>query len=316
MAPSRARFTSRSFGCSRSWRARSPSSLASRLRASFGSWLLAPSSAATRSMRSACWAAASRICRCWAMTAFCGFGSRTTGARKSIATRAAAAGRRDIRGRNNAEGTVRKADSASWRCRRTNRSVSIASSTARPCSRPSAPARTGPAEAGNPTASSSALDTRSPSLASASMASAVSPTRGRARTPAISRATSPKTGIAAPGTGADSNGANRASVHRTSSATTTAASAIHARRTRRRSHSRRRCGSRDACSARSTGSRSPARADFGSGGMTEAGLDGGFLRRRSVDRPDIRRRPPPRVRRGEGAIGALATRTGRTGAGR
>ncbi len=43
-------------------------------------------------------------------------------------------------------------------------------------------------------------------------------------------------------TGADASGTNRATVQRTSSATTIAARAIHARRTMRRSHSRRRWG--------------------------------------------------------------------------
>ena len=60
----------------------------------------------------------------------------------------------------------------------------------------------GPTRPGKATASSSALDTRSPSAPSASTASAVSPIRGRARIPATSQPSRPTNGIAAPSTGA------------------------------------------------------------------------------------------------------------------
>ena len=79
----------------------------------------------------------------------------------------------------------------------------------------------------------------------------------------------PTTGIAAPMTGANSRATKRATVHRTSSATTIAASAIHVRRTIRRSHSRRRCGTRPDRIARSVGSSGPSIALRGSGGTRE-----------------------------------------------
>ena len=77
----------------------------------------------------------------------------------------------------------------------------------------------GPADAGNAAASSMALETRSPRRPSPSTASAVSPRVGRARTTATSRTRAPTTGMAAPTSGAQSSGTNRATVHRTSSAT-------------------------------------------------------------------------------------------------
>ena len=189
------------------------------------------------------------------------------------------AGDREKRGLNRL-GTVRSAANASRRWRRTNRSASTASSNGPSCGTSSeASSAGGVAEAGNPTASSSALDTRSPRRPSASTARAVSPSDGRAWTTATSRARTPMIGIAAPMTGAASSGMNRATVQRTASATTTAARAIQARRTMRRSHRRRRCGASDARSASIDGSSSPARCWRGSGGMTAPPTDGDEARR-------------------------------------
>ena len=172
-------------GCSRSWRARSRSSWASRVRGSSGVGALRLELVGDSSIRSAWRSAASRTCCCWAITASCGFGSSGTGTSRSARDAAAtAAGRREKRGRNRPGG--RHAD-------RPQRIAALAADEpvglGRFVERPSVvggvarrrPA--GPADAGKATASSSALETRSPRPPSASTASAVSPTPGRARTP-------------------------------------------------------------------------------------------------------------------------------------
>ena len=206
------------------------------------------------------------------MTASCGFGRSVTGTRRNAAANAAAAGRRENRGANKADGAARNAVNASRRWRRTNRSVSPDSSRVR-VSVSSGSIVAGPADPGNATASSSALETRSPSDPSASTARAVSPSRGRARTPAISQPSRPSNGIAAPSIGAASIGANLAIVQMASSATKTVARAIHPRRTRRRIQRRRRCGRSEARNWISAGSNGAWSVLIGSTGTTVAWAD-------------------------------------------
>ena len=130
IAPSRARLASRSSGRSRSWRARSRSSWASLVRGSSGSAPLSSSSSATRSIFSAWRSAASRTCCCWAITASCGFGSRVTGTSRSGAHQRDRRGlAREARPEQARHGAMPIERTASRRCRRTNRSVSAASSS-------------------------------------------------------------------------------------------------------------------------------------------------------------------------------------------
>ena len=222
---------------------------------------------ARSSSRSAWRSAASRTARCWAITASCGFGSTSTGTRRATRPGRPAPAVRENRGRNSA-GVDRE---------RLQRVAPLA---------PDEPVGLGGfvdgrdrcvevdvlgrgvADAGKPTASSSARETRSPSPPSASTASAVSPSDGRARTTATSRTSTADD--------RDRDADHRRRLERDepgdrpqdASATTTAARAIQARRTMRRSHSRRRCGRSVARSASSDGSSGPVSDWRGSGGMT------------------------------------------------
>ena len=184
------------------------------------------------------------------------------------ATMDATAGVRERRGVKS-RGTRRIVARASIRWRRTNRSARLASSSG--SSRQAPASEGGVADSGKPTASSSALETRSPSPPSASTASAVSPMDGRARAQTTASTATTRIAIAAATTGAPSRGNHRASAHSPVSAIATVASASQARRTVRLSHRRRRCGARAARSWIRAGSRSPPRTARGSGGMTGGG---------------------------------------------
>ena len=92
--------------------------------------------------------AASRICCCWAITASCGFGRSSTGASNRAATRVAAAGRREMRGRKMPGGTARTDARASARWRRMNRSASAAPRVTS-CDGSGSPSGWGPADSGN-----------------------------------------------------------------------------------------------------------------------------------------------------------------------
>ena len=160
---------------------------------------------------------------------------------------ATTAGRRENRGRNRRDGAVRSDASASRRWRRTNRSVSAASSSGPIAGRASdvvQPSGRRPRTPGTRPPARARSRPGRPSRPSASTASAVSPSVGRARTPATSqREQSRRPGSRPPTSRRRTRGARtgRRSTGR-ARATTIAASASHARRTIRRSHSRRRCG--------------------------------------------------------------------------
>ena len=152
--------------------------------------------------------------------------------------------------------TVRRAASASRRWRRTNRSVSAASSSESVGPRSRSSSCRGPADAGNPTASSRALETRSPRRAlgiDRQRRLADGGPRPDARHEPAEQPERP--GWPLRRGGADGSGMNRASVHSTSSATTTTASAIQSRRTSRRSQRRRRWDARPLAAATRAGSR-------------------------------------------------------------
>ena len=191
----------------------------SRVRGSFASAPLPSRSFAISSMRSAWRSASSRTWRFCAMTASCGFGSRTAGRMRAAATSAAIAGRRASRGRNRPGSTARSrasgvaplaADEAALGVEEVealadrDRVVVVAR---RPDRRSS----------GIATANASAEAIASPAPLSASTASAVSPSDGRARTTRTRSTSSPTTGIASATCGAYSMGASRCAITSTSS---------------------------------------------------------------------------------------------------
>ena len=282
MPPSFARFASRSPGRSRSWRARSRSSSARRVRGSVASWPFLASSSATRSIRSAWRTAASRTWRASAIRWSIALGSRRSGARSAIATPATSAGRRAIRGRKRPAGTIARARAVSARWRVTKAARAAASTD------------TGSPESGvAPAANASALAARSRRPPSRSTAMEVSPRPGRAWTTAPRSRTAPATGSAAAIAGASSSGIRRARAHSAASAATTPASAYHARRVARRSQSRSRCRRSAARIERRSGSSGPAGAASGGIGRREVAA---ALRSRSGI---LMARPPAAGRAGD-----------------
>ena len=273
-------------------------------------------SSATRSIFSAWRAAASRTCCCWAMTASWGFGTSVTGTRSSAATRAAVAGRRDNRGPEQGRGVARREASASRRWRRTNRSVSPASSR-RPVGLGSSVVRRRP---GRPSPG-----TRRPARGRSTRGRPVHPRRrprarphragaGHGRRP---RATRGARRSGSPPRGADD--VERDEPRRPSTAPARRRAPLRSRA----SHGERAVGSRaggDAAGARpgaaaSAGSSGPAISARGSGGTTGWPWVSRRLRP-GAPTGSTSGGPPGLACRGEGASGGSATRTGRTAPGR
>ncbi len=266
MAPRRARLTSRSPGLSRSCRASSRSSSASRVRGSSASAPLVSSSSARSSRRSACRSAAASTWRCWAMTASCGFGMRRTGTSSSarhdegdgraLRQPRLEQGRRGAAQRAQAHrraGVGRSGRSRPRHLRIVGRALPDRQARRSPGTPRRVPARSRRGRRGGPR-----RRPRAPSRRGS----------GRARTTATSRTSAPTIGMATPPIGAHGSGTTRATVQSTSSATAIAGQGQPGAPHDASDPERRRCGPSAVRTAVRVGSSGPSTTARGSAGTT------------------------------------------------